>query len=132
VSADSSQPATSGEDWFRPGTHSLWLYTREGRGEPALIAVYEWENAGLRGVAIDDAWGTFRELTGSEEDWDPDHKMLRQETSCQEELSVQYFAELVAAGQMLRIGEMPPVGRYAQPASGFEPASTRQHAVAAT
>lgn len=97
-----------------------------------MVSVYEWEIAGLRGVAIDDAWGTFRELTGSEEDWDADHKMLRQETSCQEELSVQYFAELVALGQMLRVGEMPPVGKYAEPASGSQVASAREPRLAAT
>ena len=44
MSVDHSQPVTSGEDWFQPGTHSLWLYTREGRGEPALVSVYEWES----------------------------------------------------------------------------------------
>jgi hypothetical protein len=119
VSTDRSQPATSGEDWFRPGTHSLWLYTREGRGEPALVAVYEWEIAGLRGITVDDTWGTLRELTEGESDWNADHQMLCKEATRQQKLSVQYFAELVATGHMLRIGEMPPVGKYAEPGMGF-------------
>jgi hypothetical protein len=114
VSTDTSRPATSGDDWFRPGTHSLWLYTREGRGEPALVSVYEWEIAGLRGILIEGAWGDLHELKGSEEAWDVDHQMLCQETIAQDELSVQYFAELVAGGHMLRIGDMPPIGKYAE------------------
>jgi len=91
-----------------------------------LVSVYEWEIAGLRGVAIEGTWGDLGELKRSNGDWDVDHEMLYKEASCQEELSVQYFAELVAHGQMLRIGEMPPVGRYAEPAPGVQAASRRE------
>jgi hypothetical protein len=128
VNTDRSQPATSGEDWFRPGTHSLWLYIREGQGEPALVSVYEWEIADLRGVLVEGAWGDLNELKDGKEAWDVDHQMLCRETIAQDELSVQYFAELVALGQLLRIGEMPPVGKYAEtplrPAIQPEPATT--------
>jgi len=70
--------------------------------------------SGLRGVLIEGAWGDLHELKTDEATWDVDHKMLSQETIAQDELSVQYFAELVALGQMLRIGPMPPVGKYAE------------------
>lgn len=120
MSTESSLPSTDGDDWFRPGTHSLWLYDREDRGKPALVAVYEWEIAGLRGVYIEATWGDLNELEASNGEWDTDYTMLCQEAREQEQLATLAFAELVAGGTMRRIGTMPPVGDFTESPIGFE------------
>ena len=120
MGASSSQPPTSDEDWFQPGTHSLWLYDREGRGTPALLAVYEWELAGLRGVHIEGAWGDLRELKASKGEWDVDYTMLHDEVMEQEQLHSLAFAELVAIGHMRRIGVMPQIEGFTESPIGFE------------
>lgn len=113
--AGSSQMPTNDGDWFQPGTHSLWLYDREGRGKPALLAVYEWEMAGLRGVYIENVWGDLLELSDSKDDWDPDYTMLRGEVIAQEQLNPLEFAQLIATGHLHRIGSMPQIEGYIEP-----------------
>jgi hypothetical protein len=119
MSVSTSLPATAGQEWFQPGTHSLWAYDREGRGKPALVVVYEWEEAGLRGVYIEGAWGDLRDLSGPKTEWDSDYTMLDRETIEQEELNPLEFARLVAGGHMHRIGAMPLVVGFDQPPIGF-------------
>lgn len=116
----SSQTTADGEDWFQPGTHSLWLYDRKGEGTPALLAVYAWEIAGLRGVYIEGAWGDLHELKASKGEWDVDYTMLHDEVMEQQQLHSLAFAELVATGHMHRIGAMPPTEGFTESPIGFE------------
>jgi hypothetical protein len=120
MSGDASTSPGGGGCWFQRGTHSLWLYDREGRGQPALLAVYEWELAGLRGVCIEAAWGDLGELKSAKGDWDVDYKMLLGEVIEQEQLSPLHFAELVATGHMHRIGAMPRVDGFSESPIGLE------------
>ncbi len=115
----SDHEAPRRSEWFQPGTHSLWLHDREGRGVPALVAVFEWEIEGLRGVSIQGAWGDLVELKAAGEDWDVDYTMLHDECMDQEQLDVLTFAELVRGGHLKRIGVMPPINGFDAPPSRF-------------
>ncbi len=117
MGASGSRPPTNVEDWFQPDTHSLWAYDRDGDGIPILVAVYEWETAGLRGVHIERAWGDLLELKDAGGEWDADYEMFHSEVIQQEQLGSRQFAELVADGHMHRIGRLPE--GFKMPPDGF-------------
>lgn len=119
MSASGSQMPTDDGSWFQPDTYSLWAWDRGGEGKPALIAVYEWERAGLRGVYFIGAWGDLGELGASREVWDTDYTMLQSEVIQQEHMNSLAFAELIATGHMHRIGSMPSIEGYMEPPPGM-------------
>lgn len=85
-----------------------------------LIAVYEWEMAGLRGVDIMGIWGDISELEAPKDKWNPDYRTLRYEANEQKELHPAEFARLILSGHMHRIGPMPQLKGYTGVPAGYE------------
>jgi hypothetical protein len=98
-------------DWLEPGKYSVWAYLREDeQDEPILFAAYEWEDAGLRAIRVDCVWLHEEE---EEKRWE-EHPEFNQISGGVE---AAVFAGMVRSGKVIRIGAMPPLGRYAEPPS---------------
>jgi len=98
-------------EWFTPGSYSVWVFVRDGSREPILVVAYEWTAAGLCAVRSECVWL-------SEEDdpnirWE-DYPEFEQISGGVEAAS---FASLIEQGKVIRVGVMPPIGRWAEPPS---------------
>ncbi len=110
-STDDSQPRRNG--WTEAGTISVWAWDRECRAHqerrPILLAVEEWEKAGLRGVHVIDIWAPDPAVTKPEEESDLKHDL---EFWRDEDSGSWRFAELVEAGQLHYVGSLPAIPGY--------------------
>jgi hypothetical protein len=73
---DSRQPR---KGWSEAGAISVWAWDREGgvdqERSPILLAVEEWEKAGLRGIYVIDIWGPDPAITKPEDEQDLKHDL---------------------------------------------------------
>jgi hypothetical protein len=110
--------AAKSEEWFRPGTYSVWAYDREGEGTPVFLVLYEWEIASLRGVQLCGAMGSLLDVESPKEEWDTDYKTLRDEVMDPSDMASLQLAQLIYNGNLHRIGPMPRLEGYREPPAG--------------
>ena len=99
-------------EWFEPGAYSMWSYQREDQNaEPILLAAYEWEVAGLRGIRVDSVWL-------HEDERDIPWEKFPEFDQISGGLDAALFAQLIESNRVIRIGRLPAVGRFATPPPG--------------
>jgi hypothetical protein len=121
------------EDWFQPNTYSVWAYSprladetdAEMLQKPLFLVLFEWEIAGLRGVALSGAWGDLHDLAKPQTEWHTHYGSLIEELCVPEQMTSLQLAELIALGQLQRLGEMPKWGEFKEPARDCLPPSER-------
>lgn len=121
------------EDWFQPNTYSVWVYSPRLADEtdaellqtPLFLVLFEWEIAGLRGVALSGAWGDLPDLAKPQNEWHVEYASLLQELCVPEQMTSLQLAELIALGQLQRLGEMPKWGEFKEPPGDCLPPDER-------
>ena len=104
----SSQDESQSAPWFQANTYSVWAFERDNN-EPILVVAYEWERAGLRAIRADCAW--------LHQDESKPWESYPEFDQISDGVDAAVFASLIAAGRLHRIGQLPPIGRYAHPPS---------------
>src|ERR1700688_45981 len=112
-----TQPLTGQEQWYQPGTYSVWAYDRYGEGQPILLVLYTWEVLGLRGLYLASALGELLDVEKPKAEWDGDYTTLRNEVMEPSQMTSLQLIQLIRAGNLHFIGLMPKLDRYKNPPS---------------
>jgi hypothetical protein len=94
---------------FTSWRYTVWAYERGDGAPPILVVGFEWHIGEMHGIRSLGVWLSEEEDNTAEWEQYPEYDLLY--------LGVEpaTLALLIEQGKLQRVGELPKIGRYAQP-----------------